>query len=130
MTNEEAIKRLTILTDYEYDEDLEALEMGIKALKETDNHGNCDLTMFGDCSYKETGCSDCKIKEKIREALKKADAFVHVRFTHPRFGEADGWVDRQRQLLFFDWITLELAQKYNWTWKEADNEYSEKEERK
>lgn len=33
-------------------------------------HGNCVLTLFGDCSYQETGCSDCKIKQKIREALK------------------------------------------------------------
>lgn len=47
-----------------------ALEIAIEAVKEIDNYGNCVLTMFGDCSYEETGCSDCKIKEKIREALK------------------------------------------------------------
>ncbi len=30
---------------------------------------NCMMTEFGKCSYNETGCSDCKIKEKIRKAL-------------------------------------------------------------
>lgn len=34
MTNEEAIERLKILTDYEYGEDLDALELAIKALEE------------------------------------------------------------------------------------------------
>lgn len=34
MTNKEAIERLKVLTDYEYDEDLEALELAIKALEE------------------------------------------------------------------------------------------------
>ena len=34
-----------------------------------ENAVNCVLTMFGDCSYEETGCSDCKIKEKIRRHL-------------------------------------------------------------
>ena len=34
MTREEAIARLKVLTDYEYDEDLEALEMAIEALEQ------------------------------------------------------------------------------------------------
>jgi predicted type IV restriction endonuclease len=34
MTREEAIARLKVLTDYEYDEDLEALEIAIKALEQ------------------------------------------------------------------------------------------------
>ena len=33
MTREEAIARLKILTDYEYDEDLEALNMAIEAFE-------------------------------------------------------------------------------------------------
>ena len=32
------------------------------------NNG-CILTEFGDCSYNETGCSDCAIKQKIKTAL-------------------------------------------------------------
>ena len=32
---------------------------------------DCDLIQFGECSYAETGCSDCKIKQKIRKALKR-----------------------------------------------------------
>lgn len=34
-----------------------------------ENEVNCVLTMFGKCSYNETGCSDCEIKDKIRKAL-------------------------------------------------------------
>ena len=76
MSNEEIIKYLikpfaTSTRSYnEYLKQREAYDLAVKTLKETDNHGNCVLTMFGECSYKETGCSDCKIKEKIREALK------------------------------------------------------------
>lgn len=33
MTNKEAIERLKVLTDYEYNEDLEALELAIKTLE-------------------------------------------------------------------------------------------------
>ena len=33
---------------------------------------DCALKEFGDCSYSETGCSDCKIKNKIRTALNVA----------------------------------------------------------
>lgn len=76
MTNEEAKSIIEffyhdILNTYKQRTDLQcALDLAIRSLEETDNHGNCVLTMFGECSYKETGCSDCKIKEKIREALK------------------------------------------------------------
>ena len=35
-----------------------------------ENEVNCVLTMFGECSYNKTGCSDCEIKDKIRKALK------------------------------------------------------------
>lgn len=30
---------------------------------------NCILTMFGECSYNETGCGSCAVAEKIRKAL-------------------------------------------------------------
>lgn len=33
---------------------------------------DCALKEFGDCSYPETGCSDCKIKNRIRTALNVA----------------------------------------------------------
>lgn len=48
--------------------------------------------------------------------------FVHVIIKHPRFGECDGWLDKQRNLLFFDFITTEAASKWNWSWEEADND--------
>ena len=38
-------------------------------VKVPENEVNCVLTMFGDCSYNETGCSDCEIKEKIRKRI-------------------------------------------------------------
>ena len=36
-----------------------------------ENAVNCVLTMFGECSYNETGCHDCEIKVKIRRALRE-----------------------------------------------------------
>lgn len=36
-----------------------------------ENAVNCVLTMFGNCSYNKTGCSDCEIKYKIRKALEE-----------------------------------------------------------
>ena len=36
-----------------------------------ENTINCVLTMFGECSYNKTGCSDCEIKDKIRKALEE-----------------------------------------------------------
>lgn len=34
-----------------------------------ENAVDCVLTMFGECSYNETGCYDCEIKNQIRKAL-------------------------------------------------------------
>lgn len=39
-----------------------------------ENEVNCVLTMFGKCSYNETGCGDCEIKDKIFKALKEKRA--------------------------------------------------------
>lgn len=33
------------------------------------NEHNCIMTMFGECSYAETGCGDCAVVEKVRKAL-------------------------------------------------------------
>ena len=33
-----------------------------------DEH-DCIMTMFGECSYNETGCGSCAVVEKVREAL-------------------------------------------------------------
>ena len=35
------------------------------------NEHNCMMTIFGECSYAETGCGDCAIVEKVRKALDK-----------------------------------------------------------
>ena len=35
-----------------------------------DEH-NCIMTMFGECSYNETGCGSCAVVEKVRNALDK-----------------------------------------------------------
>ena len=44
-------------------------EMNIQLLPSIQPESDCVLKEFGDCSYSETGCSDCAIKEKIRNAL-------------------------------------------------------------
>ena len=33
------------------------------------NEHNCIMTIFGECSYSETGCGDCAVVEKVRKAL-------------------------------------------------------------
>jgi rubrerythrin len=33
------------------------------------NEHNCVMTIFGECSYAETGCGDCAVVEKVRKAL-------------------------------------------------------------
>lgn len=33
------------------------------------NEHNCIMTIFGECSYAETGCGDCTVVEKVRKAL-------------------------------------------------------------
>ena len=33
------------------------------------NEHNCIMTIFGECSYAETGCGDCAVVEKVRNAL-------------------------------------------------------------
>lgn len=33
---------------------------------------DCVLELYGECSYAETGCSDCKIKNEIHNAFVKA----------------------------------------------------------
>ena len=35
------------------------------------NEHNCIMTLFGECSYSETGCGDCAVVEKVRDALVK-----------------------------------------------------------
>lgn len=35
------------------------------------NEHNCIMTLFGDCSYAETGCGSCEVVEKVRKALDK-----------------------------------------------------------
>lgn len=74
MTRKEAIKILdeqhltwTLKKDEGYCMEVnEAIDMAIEALQDT---RNCILTLFGDCSYNETGCSDCEIKQTIYKAL-------------------------------------------------------------
>lgn len=100
MTNEQAID---ILTEVKYFDDsmyqynpkyMEALDMAIEALKELDNHGNCVLTMFGECSYQETGCSDCKIIGKIGEALKNEPFLIDaLHKAHAEIKEMDKHIE-------------------------------------
>ena len=49
---------------------------GVKADRKTEpiiygNEHNCMMTVFGECSYAETGCGDCAVVEKVRNALDK-----------------------------------------------------------
>ena len=54
------------------------------------------------------------------EALKKADYFKHVTVHQPKYGDCDGWIDRQRMLLFLKPISCKFAEAIGITWKEDD----------
>ena len=41
----------------------------IERLPSTPPEQDCILKQFGECTYKETGCSDCRMKVKIKAAL-------------------------------------------------------------
>ena len=67
------------------------------------NEHNCMMTIFGECSYAETGCGDCAVVEKVRKAL-SAD--------RPQ-GE---WVDRSDggRILHPWWESCECSQCEEW----------------
>ena len=67
-----ALKKALEVTQYNDIDDLTRTERLIDnapTVEVPENTVNCVLTMFGKCSYNETGCSDCKIKDKIRKEL-------------------------------------------------------------
>ena len=67
-----ALRKDLEVTQYNDFDDLtrtERLINNAKTVEVPENTVNCVLTMFGKCSYNETGCSDCEIKDKIRKAL-------------------------------------------------------------
>jgi hypothetical protein len=39
---------------------------------------------------------------------------------HPKIGEVHGWHDRQRELLYLDYISLEAVNELGWKWEEVD----------
>lgn len=68
MTNEEAIKRLKVLTDYEYDEDEEALELAIKALEEERPKGKWEVVSTSEGTH-FYGCSECQFAGDISDGF-------------------------------------------------------------
>ena len=66
---------------------------------------NCILTMFGECSYNETGCSDCAVAEKIREALR-------VEVSEDCINRAEAidaldWIPKHKQIGLVEWSIRE-----------------------
>ena len=86
MTREEAVKILdeVIPPPGHHTVDLEHLGIAEAwaCIKETltAEPFNCSLEEFGECSYRETGCSDCKVKEKVRNAIDNAEPIKHGRW--------------------------------------------------
>lgn len=70
MTNREALEAIERFRSLAHGHAVlaEALDMAIKALSAQPEQ-NCVLTVWGECSYAETGCSECQIKAKITTAL-------------------------------------------------------------
>lgn len=53
-------------------------------------------------------------------AIKALMRFRHVIIIHPKYGECDGWYDEERHLLFHDFVTKEIADRYGWKIKEVE----------
>lgn len=74
-----------------------AKTMGDLISRQTD----CVLTEFGNCSYPETGCSECAVKEKIRNALsaqwKRKLMYADVSDTISRQAAIDAVIDELKR---------------------------------
>lgn len=83
MSNEQAVQILIPMRNMMHDQNgcpisdaAFALDKAIEALSADrpseiiyGNEHNCIMTIFGECSYAETGCGDCAVVEKVRKAL-------------------------------------------------------------
>lgn len=72
-------------------------EEAVKAIRNivTPEPSSCVLMEFGKCSYKETGCSDCKIKSNLRymchgSAWQELQALREFKEKHEKKGEWRG----------------------------------------
>lgn len=75
MSNIEIVESLRSLYPLQGFEE-EAITEVVKEFRELkEKKHDCDIKhLFGECSYAETGCSDCIGKLKIKDALEKATA--------------------------------------------------------
>ena len=48
---------------------------------------------------------------------KKEFSFVHIIIKHPLLGDCDGWLDRERMLIFLDPITCECCIQNGISWE-------------
>lgn len=58
------------------------------------NEHNCIMTLFGECSYSKTGCGDCAVVEKVRDALAKTQMKTQNSNEKPK---EDEWIPRYHQ---------------------------------
>ena len=75
ISREQAIEAVEKLYDWLSELEWEIVMDSIKNLPPVEpkiygNEHNCIMTMFGECSYSETGCGSCAVVQKVRNALK------------------------------------------------------------
>lgn len=56
--------------------------------------------------------------EALEIAIRHLYSIEHVIITHPIYGSSDGWLDRERMLLFRSAVTCEWATSQGITWRE------------
>lgn len=70
---------------------------------------------------KANECVHCAPNENGK-ASEPITPFIHVTVNHPEHGECDGWLDKERRVLFVEAMPTEYAKEIlKWTWRE-DND--------
>ena len=96
MTREEAkitLESYIALDSDIHNEFIDSIRVAVRVLGQPE-HNDCVLKMFGECSYAETGCSDCKVKSMIAELLEQPERKTGrwiVRYECPNCGEGRGY---------------------------------------
>ena len=100
------------LTDEQVKEAFEKAKCEILAVQSAElEQRECILTIWGKCSYSETGCSDCLIKNKITTAL-SAQPRPRGKWVNPTDGGWSIFLDCSKCGITLQWLDHEEYPKF------------------